>query len=1130
MTHPEALRAQAASAPEFRQNEVGIQMLSRSLYSQLFPTLNPSRHAKPDHVDVADKLLTRYDLKGKQEEPVEPINLPLPPLVGDTIEEHFAVLGAEQAQEPFRLCEEFSASNLPLRPQKWSRRAGWSKYSADNPDADPVPVPFPDEDALAFDVETAYKLSPLPILAVAASPRAWYSWISPDFAPLLDEKLAEPAATQFRGGATLIPLGSPSAGGGRIVVGHNVSYDRARVLEEYNLSGTKNDWIDTMSLHFAVSGLSNQQRPDWIAQRKQQEKMQELEALDYNSVPTGGDGGLHDAVWKQERRLDNQALWADVSAMANLRDVVNLHLKRTISKEARGLLASTEPLELAANFDSIIDYCAGDVSVTKDLFSALFPKFVRKCPHPVTFAGMLKMGKGFLPTNGGWSEFIKSADGVFSENTKDIEDSLLQLARAALEMADGEKWRDDPWLCFLNWEPGAYRSKNPEVAGRPKWFRDLWSSPHKRIKLSLSSRVAPYLLKLQWRDCPVYYSKSYGWLFRVPEERQAEFRGEPVTLATDPTAANFDAQVQTFLENHVFFRIPHKDGDDVNCGNPLSKSYLKSFDAGHLTSSFPLAIEILRKSSMCAYWTSARERVTSQLVVPAQSPIEPFISFDGTPGSVILPSTVAMGTVTRRAVEPLWMTAANAKKGIIGTELKSKIVAPRGYAIVGADVDSEELWICSLLGDSALGIHGATPLGFMTLQGSKEKKTDLHSTTGAILGISRDAAKVFNYSRLYGAGQAHSVQLLLKSRPTLDRAEAVEVVSELLRRTRGYRSRRNAGTIWVGGSESHMFNMLEAIADKQPVTPVLSCTIPDALLPEFVGKKFATSRVNWVVQSSGVDYLHLLLVSMDYLMRRMGIHGRFALSIHDEIRFLVSEDQVELAAYALQISNLWTRALFATRLAIDDLPQNVAFFSSVDVDFCLRKEVDMECVTPSNPTPLAKGRRLKIEDVIAYLKTLPASPLGTEELPSVATIRGSTLAATRLPLNEIVEVAREDVKLAAAQAGFATKSRKQSATADAVTEASAESNATSYDTERLPSGGHRGKNTVDEYRPPPPANADSSTGRKVAQGTSPKLLPPHMQHDKSKRDVSSNRSGTFQAATVAKKLDTAPSLAEPIPN
>lgn len=46
------------------------------------------------------------------------------------------------------------------------------------------------------------------------------------------------------------------------------------------------------------------------------------------------------------------------------------------------------------------------------------------------------------------------------------------------------------------------------------------------------------------------------------------------------------------------------------------------------------------------------------------------------------------------------------------------------------------------------------------------------------------------------------------------------------------------------------------------------------------------------------------------------------------------------------------RCMFTHALGMQDLPQSVAFFSAVDIDRCLRKEVTMDCVTPSNPTGL----------------------------------------------------------------------------------------------------------------------------------------------------------------------------------
>jgi len=82
-----------------------------------------------------------------------------------------------------------------------------------------------------------------------------------------------------------------------------------------------------------------------------------------------------------------------------------------------------------------------------------------------------------------------------------------------------------------------------------------------------------------------------------------------------------------------------------------------------------------------------------------------------------------------------------------------------------------------------------------------------------------------------------------------------------------------------------------------------------------------TSRVNWVVQSSAVDYLHLLLVCMRWLFETFSINGRFCISIHDEVRYLVESEDRYRAALALQVANLLTRSMFVHRLGMTNLPQ-----------------------------------------------------------------------------------------------------------------------------------------------------------------------------------------------------------------
>jgi DNA polymerase gamma 1 len=310
----------------------------------------------------------------------------------------------------------------------------------------------------------------------------------------------------------------------------------------------------------------------------------------------------------------------------------------------------------------------------------------------------------------------------------------------------------------------------------------------------------------------------------------------------------------------------------------------------------------------------------------------------------------------------------------------------------------------------------------MTLAGSKSQGTDLHSKSASILGIQRDHAKILNYGRIYGAGVSYAAQLLKKFNPSLSQEEADRHAQRLYRETKGQRMvlvkkedkallfplykadrgsdnqaktaeslailglMQKSGAIdplfrlyncegedripfYQGGTESLMFNELERIAKSgSPKTPALDCIISDALLRDNLAKgsrDYMTSRVNWVVQSTGADYLHLLLTCMDYLIKKYNISARFCISIHDEVRYLVRQEDQYRAALALQISNLWTRCFIAAKMNIYDLPLSVAFFSGVDIDTVLRKETSLPCTTPSSITPLAPGATLDIYQLLS---------------------------------------------------------------------------------------------------------------------------------------------------------------------
>ena len=861
-----------------------IPHLSRAMKKQLFPKIH---EYDPLKVKLAQEHLSKFNLLGKEEECAN-VEFRLPQINGKTFD--FEMLGYEQLFNRFGSnlypnIKEFE--HISEFPTKFSTRTGWTVYEGDRNEA----IDFPPDKIVILDVEVMYKISPYPVIAVCLSADKWYSWASPS---LINATIPK----------DLITMGNPK--NHKLIVGHNVSYDRARIKEEYHFEKANFDFLDTLSLHMSAAGFCNAQRSLYLQKQrnlKAIELYEEPDNLDDELEVDDGDGTNH-------------------GAMNSLKDLAKFYLSENLSKSDRDYFKETDIsiLQNEVTFQKLMKYCATDVLITAKLYQALLPRFLQKCPHPASFVGMLHLAKSYLPTDLKWKEFVDTSESAYNSNQKQIESDLLALAKKTLQTPK-EVIENDPWLKLLDWEvrptkmtkpkisskgvvlseARPYASTNTQLIGTPNWYRKLWDPKLKKIRLTLSMNVVPYLLKLEWKSRPIFHDQKFGWLYRTD-------------IISGPEVASQGAP-DLDLEGLPACRIPHPGGRDKNCGNPLSKTFLGFFESGVLTSPIPALKRLIGLYTVGTYWSSARDRIRNQMVV-----------WKGDIGAIV-PNLIPIGTITRRAVEATWLTAPNARKDSIGSEVKSKLVAPKGYKIVGADVDSQELWIASLYGDSYFGIHGATAIGYMTLQGSKSKGTDLHSTTGAIVGLSRDVAKIFNYSRIYGAGEKYASELIQKYIPTATKESAQIAARNLFSKTKGKKDKLNGTMVWTGGSESFMFNRLESIATMNECrTPALDCQIPDTLLPtNHLGRNFLTSRINWVVQSSGVDYLHLLLISMDYLIRRMNIKARFMISIHDEIRYLVKEEDVDKACLALQISNLWIRCYFSSRCGINDLPMVTSF-------------------------------------------------------------------------------------------------------------------------------------------------------------------------------------------------------------
>lgn len=950
-------------------NPVGIQYLSRYMTDNVLgPGVKPITPSN-DLIQASKAHLSDNLLLGKKTSSSDPINFSLPKLQGKSLDEHFFRIGREISEPYLSNALKFAQAGLPPQPKpsEWIRKSGWIKYEQGQ---EPHHVAYPDEqEALVLDTEVLYKISEFAVMCVAVSSKAWYCWLSPWLLGETDDP------------RQLIPLGWKEK---KMVIGHNVCYDRKRIKDEYHLEKSNSFFLDTMSLHVATNGMCSHQRPAWIKTRKSLSKAGDAED------DIGADENLDLAA---EGLMDlKENPWMKHSSLNNLHDVASFHCGVKLDKKRREYFGELDRDGVLGMLNDLIDYCATDVDITYRVFCKTLPRFLDVCPHPVSFAALGQLSSVFLPINSKWEQFIRNAESIYQENEKTIYEQLKSLAEQACKLKDKpEEYNKDPWLSQLDWtikplkmvkgkrkgdpERPAARQKLP---GMPQWYRDLFRNATSDISITIRSRVTPRLLRLQWDGAPLIWSDIHGWIFRVDssdsEKLEAYIRRSYVKCSfnEDPNIKFRDDKSGTY------FRIPHKDGAENRCTNPMAKGYISHFEQGVLTSEYDYAKKAIYLNAQSSYWTSSRDRISKQMPVYS-SDIEMGIKESaGQKFGMILPKIIPMGTITRRAVEDSWLTASNAKKDRIGSELKAMIQAPPGYKFVGADVDSEELWIASLIGDALFGVHGGSALGWMTLEGSKNEGTDLHSKTASILGISRNQAKVFNYGRIYGAGLKFAIQLLRQFNPLMSQREAQEVAEKLYQSTKGakHKSKVFKKTFWRGGSESVVFNMLEDISGQDlPRTPVLGAGITEALHKKNLKQRnYLTSRVNWSIQSSGVDYLHLLICSMDHLIKQYGIRARLSLTVHDEIRYLVDEKDQYKASLALQIANLWTRALFCQQLGFTDIPQSVAFFSLVDIDHVLRKEVDLDCVTPSNPEPITPGIAIDIRELLLKCPKLTRRP------------------------------------------------------------------------------------------------------------------------------------------------------------
>ena len=108
---------------------MGIQYLGESLHRQVFGSGGDEGEVGHGDklIELSKQSLKDHGLWGKKTLITEPIAFPLPPLQGQSLDEHFQKIGQFNSEPYKSFCGEKFTQMVP-RPAQWLRRPGWVKY------------------------------------------------------------------------------------------------------------------------------------------------------------------------------------------------------------------------------------------------------------------------------------------------------------------------------------------------------------------------------------------------------------------------------------------------------------------------------------------------------------------------------------------------------------------------------------------------------------------------------------------------------------------------------------------------------------------------------------------------------------------------------------------------------------------------------------------------------------------------------------------------------------------------------------------------------------------------------------------------------------------------------------------
>lgn len=600
-----------------------------------------------------------------------------------------------------------------------------------------------------------------------------------------------------------------------------------------------------------------------------------------------------------------QPLWTtETESGASLRDIYRFYYGTDIDKSTREKGKRGGYDWMSRNTREVLLYNLDDIVHTSQILTKVMTEWLDAIPRDISRIAYLLKSQYIVPMDEDSREWYEATEQQY----QDLMDKALNLVSEA-GASYFQTYQDNathPQVQYLDTTP----AKSGVRKGMPKYIRDLFSLSGQISKPSLMADITPVLLKLKYSDTQDVDGKyiNHEYLYMAPWSQDTKRK----TWRTES------------------WELPHgKEGEDSPCSSLFTKDNAKSiFSNGQITSDDGYGKQIIDIILTVSTWKSIRKRANEVT--------------DNIHRNFAVVAGCQTGTVTRRYTDPYWMVLPNPKKGKLGTEVKAKVKARNGYQLLIADFAGQEAHLAALVSCIARGIPGSNMFSHILALGDKANKTDIHSMIATSIGIARDFAKNGFYGAMYGIG-IKGLNALFKSCGVPDALGKATKFRAWLVGT------KQDGKV-VGGLASDYYNWLDMECNKkQPVSPVLKAKMSKTLAGN---KDFKTTRGNWLIQTSGVDCLDLLIVAMNELYYREGWDTKAAkllISIHDEVWVHTRQDLVPKAMELLQYAHFlcWDYVYEATGMC--GLPSMYIWFPDIGVDKYGRKEVFVDCKTPSNP-------------------------------------------------------------------------------------------------------------------------------------------------------------------------------------